>query len=313
MKLYALCLIATLPLFGCGRRVSGPFRAPPPVPLIGDINGLTGSNYAVALSGDAGTVLVNASTLSWDSGTVNPTVTQSQQTGNQPPNNLTIGCQAPSSASVGANQSSCNVVMNIPGPADAGGTPGYFEVQNDTKESFAVGWPNTTGSAIYLGTPATGITPTGSNYSLLTNGTSLYVNTPGAGTLYLLIGNSTTVLALASNIVQVSQPVAGMNTAYTWYDCGQALTTGTTTLGAAVYQCPHIHFTGTLTGSNTVVFPSTVGACWDLDFSSITFSGNTISLSANSATWGTSITAGTNAYHVCYSTGGKLYGTALTP
>lgn len=94
---------------------------------------------------------------------------------------------------------------------------------------------------------------------------------------------------------------------------GQALTTGTTNLASTVYNCPKIKFTGSLSGAVTVVFPSTAGACWDADFSAITFNSHSITLQANSNNWGTTVSSSA-VEHVCYQDGpGKIYGAAMTP
>jgi fibronectin-binding autotransporter adhesin len=93
----------------------------------------------------------------------------------------------------------------------------------------------------------------------------------------------------------------------------QALTTGTTTLAAAVYQFGYIKFTGSLTGNVIVVLPANAGSQWLLDTTQITFNAHTITFQANSNSWGTVSSAGA-VYSVVYNgNAGKLYGNTLTP
>lgn len=71
-----------------------------------------------------------------------------------------------------------------------------------------------------------------------------------------------------------------------WMSASPAISaTGTTTLSSSQYNCPFLHFTGTITGAVTVAFPNVAGF-WLVDLSAMTgySPSNTISFNCGSTT-----------------------------
>ena len=83
-----------------------------------------------------------------------------------------------------------------------------------------------------------------------------------------------------------------------------------TLVGYNQYAYNYLSFTGTLTATVVVVLPTNVSQSWTLDTTSVTLSGKSFFVMANTITWGTSVTNG--VYSVVYGGTGKLYGTTLT-
>jgi hypothetical protein len=88
-----------------------------------------------------------------------------------------------------------------------------------------------------------------------------------------------------------------------------ALTTGTINVPAAQSGAAFFACTGSLSGNVTLVFPSTSVNSWTVDFTGVTFNGHTISIQANSNTWGTTVSS-SGVFALVYN-GTRIYGGAL--
>lgn len=283
-------------------------------------------NGAVQLAVTTASVQHTPPLLDFVKGAASPTISQDAQTSDTATNTLTIAAQS-ALAGASTNLTGGNLVLKGGAGATTNGTGGSVVA--------ALNAPTGTGTEAYLettrggtattflgplvGTPADGAlylgitTPTNTNFAIFSNGSTTAVSGPSVVDMDVA---GVPVMGATSSTVQYAQPVFGSvgATAFRWGAGTVALTSGSaTTLTATQYANPHLKFTGTLSGAGTsVVFPASLGACWDLDFQSVTFASNTITLTANSNSWGTTI-SGTNLYaHVCYSDAGRLVGALMT-
>lgn len=161
---------------------------------------------------------------------------------------------------------------------------------------------NCTGGSIVVkflgGGTGTTIAP-GNSSIVVADGTNATTLMRGVGSLAAGIVHSDSSGNLSSSGIQLASTSVG-------------ITSGTTTLSATQYRFGYIILTGSLSGSNTIIFPSIVGAKWIVDATAVTLNANTITLQANSINWGTTVGI-TNIYSITYGGTGKLYGNALTP
>ena len=96
-----------------------------------------------------------------------------------------------------------------------------------------------------------------------------------------------------------------------FYSGSVVLTTGTQVLTAVQYRYPELLVSGSMSGNNTIQFPTNDGSMWLVDTNQVVFNGHTITLKANGNNWSTTGSAGA-VYLVYYSgNAGKLVGVTL--
>jgi hypothetical protein len=300
------------------------------ITLSGDVTGASNSNTVTAISGSS-PILITPAMLQWTAATVSPSIVQATQTSDLATNTTTISAQsafatattnvtggslnlaAGLGATSGTNYQSGNVVVQLGAPGGTG-VEAALQVTRSGTVIASIGTVPVLGASyagLWLGP---GISPSSTNSTLIATTTSTYLN--GNSTLSFSIAGSNK-LVVNSTYIGTLLPVGGYagNVAFSWASTSQALTSGTSNvLANTVYNSPRIKFTGTLTGTGTTItLPATEGAFWILDFDGVTFSSNTISLIANSNTWGTTISALTTVVLIYYiGSEGKLYGTSLS-
>ena len=255
-------------------------------------------SYSSAAAGGAIGINGTGTSLVWASGNTGPLIDQTALASTSAASgangvNFTLEAQA-GQAATGASHNGGNG-GNLVFQCAAGGTSGSATAGS----AGFVNILNSTGATMWqmgalVGTPADGaiysgaVTPSATNYSFgwLSSGTQTQIN--AATQIGISIGGSGTMF-INSGSVAFYIPVGGHSgfNAFSWTSTTVALTSGSSNvLTSTQYANPHIKFTGTLTGAGTTItFPSTDGAIWNLDFSGVTFGGNSIALIANGVTW----------------------------
>lgn len=150
-----------------------------------------------------------------------PNIKQATLTSDVATNNLTISPQAPFASATGTNRIPGSLIVNIAAPTNSGTTYGQFEVQQasttvayiDTKNGLitaggsgsnfkAVMGPTTgnetVASSLWLLGTATALAS--SNYSVASDGTNTYINTPVGGGFLILTSGGTTSATITPTI-----------------------------------------------------------------------------------------------------------------
>jgi hypothetical protein len=332
MKKIIPVLLALVAATGC----AGPLRVSPMgsavyvpgIALAGDLGNTAATPYVESITGTT-PIAITPGTLQWLAATSSPTLTQAAPGSDVATGDIGITAQSPYASAV-TNVVGGGLRLTFAAPL-SGTTESYLKFFRGATAEGEIGpFPgNSAYMGLWFGTSAS--TPSGTNYSLISNGsTATGINVPTGGSIGLSVNGSnvdtvtaslTTLGSSATTVggtLAVSSTIGGTSgtAAWAWCTTTQALTSGSNVILAnTVYNCPHITFTGSLTGAGTsVTFPSTNGACWDLDFSAVSTITDSIALKANSQTWGTAVASvGTEFPHVCYSaTVGRLVGVAMT-
>lgn len=254
--------------------------------------------------------LSSANGMQYNALFASPGMNQAAQISDAAPNNMVIQSQGPYPAA-STHTSPGNIVLNTPA-AVGSGIAGNVFIQTGGTSYGAFGLYNNTANtgALWLGSSA--VSPTNANFTIYNNGGGATV-VNGAAQIFFDIGGGAEA-SITSSAFTITPPIGGNSVAFSYASAAPPLTSGiANTLTNAQYDCPQLNFTGTLSGSGTsIVFPATNGAFWICDFSAITFGGHSLTLSANSQTWGTTVSAG-NVYLIYYSSSiGKLIGVQLT-
>jgi hypothetical protein len=272
----------------------------------GDVTGNTGATVVSAISGST-PVAITPNELQWKS-TATPLIDQAS-TASTPAANSTW---APQRSTTATNRTDGNAIISLGGSLGSG-TVSQVQVTSAGSQLAAI-YPIAVGST--RGCFSLGTTAGWCSFS--SDGTTFnIIDAPGAGGTLFLRVNASNILELTSADAAFLQPVSGLSggNAFSWKAVTVALTSGASNvLTNAQYYAPHLKFTGTLTGAGTTVtFPSTDGACWDLDFSAIVTITDSIALIANGNTWSIAVASvGTEYPHVCYSAGaGRLVGNSM--
>jgi hypothetical protein len=277
----------------------------------GDVTGNTGATVVSAITGST-PILVTPATVEWTKATTSPVLTQATPTTDVATNNLTIQAQGPF-ASASTNKTPGSVIINNPAAVSGGANTPSLIVEQAGTTYWSAGADGFGGAALWGGSAHAVNTWVIDSSS----GTTIF-NASSGDPIEFTIGG-TVYANFASTDFSIQAPVGGYasgSAPFSWLSCTVSLTSGTVnTLTASQYTCPHLKFTGTLTGAGTVVqYPSTDGSCWDNDFSAIVTPADIISLKANSVTWSTTVTATASEFpHVCYSAGAaRLVGNLMT-
>lgn len=315
-----LFIVAIVTLTGWGGGWSGSGGGGGGGTLSGDVNGLSTANLVGSISG-ASPISISAAKFQWGPAVLTgPVLTQSAQTSDVATQPFTIQPQAPfSGASV--NTAPASLILNEPPPVGSG-VRGMVDIDDNASLQWAFGngaaVSGGSSSASYMwGGPS--VVANSSNFVIFANGSSsTQINAPSGGSVGLDVGG-VLELQMTSTNTNFKQPVGGVSTvnAFTWCENVQAMpASGTTTLSNSVYNCPHLKFTGTVSGASTVVFPSSVGSCWTCDFSSMSgISGtNTITVEVGATPWSTVLTSNTQYPMLCSTDAGsgRLVGVLLS-
>lgn len=155
-----------------------------PITFANDLASSTLVNqYVNSISGNAGgggTVPISATPLQWAKGTTTPTLSQAAQTTDTATNNIVVGTQGPW-ASAATNKTPGKFIVSIPN--DVGGVAanqGGLSVQYNSVNLVTIGQYSGTGYGAIWFAAASGA-PSGTNWSLLSDGSATYISAPGAG------------------------------------------------------------------------------------------------------------------------------------
>ena len=187
---------------------------------------INGSGNAIAVNG---TGIETFGNIYFPASQASPQLYQLTAASDVATNNLTIAPQAPFATATGANRQGGNLVVSLAAPTNSGTGSPLFIVQQHGVNYLAVSpGAATDGSsftAIYLGATPIG-SPSGTNQSILGNGTDVYLNAP-TGVINLSVANtiyatlSTTVLTLDVPAVAFASSLSAPN-----------ITQGTTSAGS---------------------------------------------------------------------------------
>lgn len=137
--------------------------------------------------------LVAATAATWGKSVAAPGLTQTAKDDDTAPQNLTLTPQAPYASATGANRTAGSLVVNLAVPTNSGTDEGSLAVKRSGVFVARLGViPGATSySALYFGNAA----QTATSYTLAYDGsTSLLVSTPGAQTVFGIVGSWNLVL-----------------------------------------------------------------------------------------------------------------------
>lgn len=271
----------------------------------------TGSTSVLSLTGSSSAINIAATgnVLTWAAATTAPGLAQTTAASDVATANLTLTPQPPfASASTNPVGGNCIIALST---TITGNSRPYLQIKYGSTTEWYLGPLFSSGGAtagIYYG----GSTPSASNYIVGANSTTTFINAGSGNTIGLQIAG-TTVLGISSTGLGGSSGGSGIQITST----SIALSSTTpVTLSATQYAFGFIKFTGTISTGITIIFPSSTGAKWVVDTTAVVFSGNSITLQANSNSWGTVISAAnsntTDIFEIMYN-GTKLYGHVLSP
>jgi hypothetical protein len=211
-------------------------------------------------------------TMQWSSA-LTPVLSQASESTTTKGTDFSI---TPQQSTHATDQGGDNLVVNLQAPAGAG-VEAYLKTTRGgttlTQLGTLVG--SATFGSLYMGN----LTPSATNFTLTSNGSSTVVNGSSAVTVEIA---GTPIVGVGPATVTFAQPVGGDAATTPFAFKQQSIGVaggGPINLTASQYQTPKILFTGTISAGTTIVnFPNTAGAIYVLDTTGVTFSGNTLQL-----------------------------------